>query len=114
METSTIVFVHSRKETCATAQPFSECSPGNGQEHIFVSSTESQRTLSQRAAEVSNTERSSILLQGFAFHHAWPAMDGGHTAEELFRSRPVKPLAPPAMLAWGSSGQTVIIEGPRA
>ncbi|KFG46102.1 putative activating signal cointegrator 1 complex subunit 3, partial [Toxoplasma gondii GAB2-2007-GAL-DOM2] len=109
-----LVFVHSRRETVATAEFLVQAAQAQGHLGLFVSQASSSYALLASQAHKSRCrEVASLFSNGVAIHHAGLLRSDRLLAEKLFRTGAVRVLCCTATLAWGVNlpARTVIIKG---
>jgi pre-mRNA-splicing helicase BRR2 len=109
-----IVFVHSRKDTAATAKAIRDLAQTNDTLHqLMRDDSQTAAVLAEQAAEVKHPDLKDILPFGFAIHHAGMHKNDRALVEDLFAAGHVQVLVSTATLAWGVNlpAHAVIIKG---
>ena len=109
-----LVFVHSRKETAATAkylrdQLMENLLVGN----LVAEDSASKEILLTEAEQVKNADLKDVLPYGIGIHHAGMVRTDRTLVEDLFARGHLQVLVSTATLAWGVNlpAHTVIIKG---
>lgn len=109
-----IIFVHSRKETTATAQAFIDKAIGEEIIDLFLKpGSGSFEIIQSELAAVNGKELRTFLEHGVSIHHAGMTRKDRQLVEALFEAGHVKVLVSTATLAWGVNlpAHAVIIKG---
>ena len=109
-----LIFVHSRKETAATARSLREtCLQRDELSHFIKEGSASSEILQTEAENVKTNDLKEVLPYGFAIHHAGMPRSDRNLVEELFADGHIQVLCSTATLAWGVNlpAHTVIIKG---
>ena len=109
-----IVFVHSRKDTIATARFLRDLAVEQQEIGRFLDSTSGHaEVLKAEAANAAHAGLKELLPYGFAFHHAGMTRADRTLVEDLFAGKHCQVLVSTATLAWGVNlpAHTVIIKG---
>ncbi len=109
-----LVFVHSRKDTVATAKMLRDMAVDKDDIGKFLQeSTGRQELLKTEAGNVSHQALKDVLPYTFAFHHAGMTREDRTLVEELFADGHIQVLVSTATLAWGVNlpAHAVIIKG---
>lgn len=108
-----LVFVHSRKETSATARALRDQALSADELSKFVKDDARRELLTSEAENVKNQQLKELLPYGFAIHHAGLSRADRKLVEELFDAKHIQVLVCTATLAWGVNlpAHTVIIKG---
>lgn len=97
-----LVFVHSRKETFATAQMLRDKAIADNSISKFLGDDPASREILLGESEnCQNAELKDLLPYGFAVHHAGLALEDRTLVEDLFADRNIQVLVSTATLAWG-------------
>lgn len=110
----TIVFVHSRKETTATARFLIDKAISDEIIDLFLRpGSGSSEIIRTELPGVESKELASVLEHGVAIHHAGMTRSDRSLVEALFEARHVKVLVSTATLAWGVNlpAHAVIVKG---
>ncbi|GBG33653.1 Activating signal cointegrator 1 complex subunit 3-like [Hondaea fermentalgiana] len=111
-----LVFVHSRKDTAATARYLRDLAEERDQLGIFLNAEDRATREILRTSveeEAHNPDLKDVLLHGLAVHHAGLPRADRTLVEDLFKRGYIKALVCTATLAWGVNlpAHTVIIKG---
>jgi activating signal cointegrator complex subunit 3 len=109
-----MIFVHSRKETGASAEAIREFCAKNGTTDLLENIHHEKFTIWKKAVDKSrNKEVQQLYYQGMGIHHAGMLRSDRTMTEELFEQGLIKVLFCTATLAWGVNlpAHTVIIKG---
>ncbi|DBA02303.1 TPA: hypothetical protein N0F65_006178 [Lagenidium giganteum] len=110
-----LIFVHSRKETAATAQALRDIFVENDTlAKLLRPNSDSSEILMREAAKLEkNEDLKDLLSYGFGIHHAGMKREDRNLVEELFADGHLKVLCSTSTLAWGVNlpAHTVIIKG---
>ena len=109
-----LVFVHSRKETYATARALRDMAMEQDESHVFVQEDSARKELLIDEADGASHEGlKEVLPNGFAIHHAGMTRGDRELVEELFADNHIRVLVSTATLAWGVNlpARSVIIKG---
>jgi len=108
-----LVFVHSRKETVATAQMLRDKAIADNTIGRYLVSEGTREILRTEAENIKSNDLKELLPYGFAVHHAGLLKEDRTLIEDLFFNREIQVLVSTATLAWGVNlpAQTVIIKG---
>ena len=111
-----LVFVHTRKDTAATAKFLRDTALERDELSRFLREDSASREILMTEAEgedVSSDDLKSLLPHGFAIHHAGMTRTERTLVEELFADGHVQVLVSTATLAWGVNlpAHAVIIKG---
>lgn len=109
-----IIFVHSRKETTATAQFLIDKAINDEVIDLFLRpGSGSSEIIRTELPNVNSKELASVLEHGVATHHAGMTRSDRSLVEALFEARHIKVLVSTATLAWGVNlpAHAVIIKG---
>lgn len=110
----TIIFVHSRKETAATAQFLVDKAVTEEVIDKFLKpKSGSFEIIQSELPKVSGKDLYSLLEYGLGIHHAGMTRSDRHLVERLFEAGHIKVLVSTATLAWGVNlpAHAVIIKG---
>jgi len=110
-----IVFVHSRKDTAATARTLRDTAMEDGEvaARLLPAEGASQEILKAEAEECQDSSLRALLPSGLAIHHAGLGRADRQLVEDLFADGHIQVLVSTATLAWGVNlpAHTVIIKG---
>lgn len=109
-----IVFVHSRKETAATARFLIDKAISDEVIDLFLRpGSGSSEIIQTELPGINSKELASVLEYGVAIHHAGMTRSDRSLVEALFEAKHVKVLISTATLAWGVNlpAHAVIIKG---
>ncbi|KAF0701712.1 Aste57867_7878 [Aphanomyces stellatus] len=110
-----LIFVHSRKETVATAKAIRDLCVDNDtlSELLQPNSASSEILQTEASTNVHNDALKDILPYGFGVHHAGMKREDRSLVEALFSDGHVRVLCCTSTLAWGVNlpAHTVIIKG---
>ncbi|KAI9770001.1 MAG: hypothetical protein M1840_003712 [Geoglossum simile] len=109
-----MVFVHSRKDTVATARTFYQMAVDQGCDHLLDSSDHPRYELAVKDMKTSKgRELREMFNKGFGTHHAGMPRSDRNLVERLFADGVLKVLCCTATLAWGVNlpAAAVIIKG---
>jgi antiviral helicase SLH1 len=109
-----MVFVHSRKDTVATARTFYQMAVDQGCDHLLDSSDHPRYELAVKDMKTSRgQELREMFNKGFGTHHAGMPRSDRNLVERLFADGVLKVLCCTATLAWGVNlpAAAVIIKG---
>jgi len=113
-ENQVLIFVHSRKDTVATAKFLRDMAMEKDDLANFVKTDSArQEILRAEAANAQHPALQELLPFGIAFHHAGMTRDDRTLVEDLFAAQHIQVLVSTATLAWGVNlpAHTVIIKG---
>lgn len=109
-----LVFVHTRKETAATAKALRDMAVENDDIGKFVPEDSGRReVLLTEVDQAKNADLKDLLPFGFAIHHAGMSRADRTLVEELFADKHIQVLVSTSTLAWGVNlpAHAVIIKG---
>ncbi len=113
-----IIFVHSRKETIATARLLRDMAQEQGIQDVFLNSDVDVDALELMLKDVDaknpvHPALKELIPYGIGFHHAGMSRQDRSMVEELFAKQQIMVLVSTATLAWGVNlpAHTVIIKG---
>jgi pre-mRNA-splicing helicase BRR2 len=108
-----LVFVHSRKETAATARMLKERAEAEDRLDQLVPEKSSALVLRTEAAKMSNADLKELLPYGLGVHHAGLSKVDRTLVEDLFADGHIRVLCSTATLAWGVNlpAHAVVIKG---
>ncbi|SPQ96759.1 Sec63 Brl domain [Plasmodiophora brassicae] len=106
-----MIFVHSRKDTAATAEAMIERATENETLHLLESST--QGAARAKFAKCGSPELRKVASFGIGIHHAGMLREDRRLVESHFESGVLRVICTTATLAWGVNlpAHTVIIKG---
>eukprot|EP01064_Diplonema_japonicum_P012366 TRINITY_DN19848_c0_g1_i1.p1 TRINITY_DN19848_c0_g1~~TRINITY_DN19848_c0_g1_i1.p1 ORF type:complete len:2149 (+),score=712.76 TRINITY_DN19848_c0_g1_i1:40-6486(+) len=113
-ESQILVFVHSRKDTVATAKAIRDKALENEELGKFLQQDGARREILEEEAErIKDPNLKDLLRYGFGVHHAGLHKEDRITVEALFGAGHLQVLMSTATLAWGVNlpAKTVIIKG---
>lgn len=108
-----MVFVHSRKDTAATAKFIKELAHENNNNDLFETMSTSYKVMEQKVAHSKNRDVKELFPSGLGIHHAGMTRPDRSLTEKMFAEGVIKVLVCTATLAWGVNlpAHTVIIKG---
>ncbi|CAK4441295.1 unnamed protein product [Aphanomyces euteiches] len=110
-----LIFVHSRKETVATAKAIRDLCVENDtlSDLLQPNSASSEILQTEATTKVQNDGLKEVLPYGFGVHHAGMKSEDRTLVEDLFADGHVRVLCCTSTLAWGVNlpAHTVIIKG---
>jgi pre-mRNA-splicing helicase BRR2 len=111
--TQVLVFVHSRKETAATARMLKERAEAEDRLEQLVPEKSSALVLRTEAAKMQNADLRELLPYGLGVHHAGLSKVDRTLVEDLFADGHIRVLCSTATLAWGVNlpAHAVVIKG---
>ncbi|CAN6670657.1 pre-mRNA-splicing helicase Brr2p [Trichomonascus vanleenenianus] len=109
-----LIFVHSRKETAATARFLRDKAMSDGNlEKLLPRDQASREVLNQEGENAQDANLRDLFPTAFGIHHAGLSRADRNASEQLFREGRIQVLVCTATLAWGVNlpAHTVIIKG---